>query len=313
MAYLQSLESSDMFVGAAAEDQKTGGDGKKHKKIDKKEKAHSAQTPSAKALKGAVSGLLALHGKLYGDLPFAKREMAWGKLCAKDIDEIFALFRNILIPLIGLSTSTDIFERIAERRGWVKSTYTQHDKTEAWEDYDESAKNEEKRVWNEMMKELHEPFAVAIGAMDEAMEHVSLVLEFSKPPKNKKGADDVEGKGTDPRPGDPEFSKFLEQKLKDFYGKRGQTLKAWARNKGLSEDAFDQLNEKPKLGKYTPDDAQHARDQQQLYLILYLEFLVSIHPLVSLFPDLTLPSFTPLAEQYPNLLNSRTRKSLKEP
>ncbi|TVY90187.1 Uncharacterized protein LAWI1_G001995 [Lachnellula willkommii] len=273
MAYLQSLESSDMFADAAAEDVTVEGDGKKHKKIDKKEKAHPAQTPSAKALKGAVSGLLALHGKLYGDIPFAKREMAWGKLCAKDIDEIFALFRNILIPLIGLSTSTDIFERIAERRGWVKSTYTRHDKAEAWEDYDESAKNEEKRVWNEMMKTLHEPFAVVIGAMDEAMEHVGLVLEFSKPPKKKKG-DDVEAKGTDPRPGDPEFSKFLDQKLKDFYGKRGQTLKAWARNKGLSEDVFDQLNEKSKLDKYTPDDAQHGRDQQQLYLILYLEFLL---------------------------------------
>ena len=263
-----------MFADAA-EDDKDEGDDKKHKKKDKKEKAHPAQTPPAKVLKGAISGLLALHGKLYGDLPFAKRESAWGKLDAKDIDEIFTLFRNILIPMIGLSTITDIFERIAERRGWVKSTYTRHDKIEAWEDCDEAAKNEEKRVWNEMTKTLHEPFAIAIGAMDEGMEHVGLVLEFNKPPKKKKGEDDVEAKGTDPRPGDPEFSKFLDQKLKDFYGNRGKTLKAWARNKGLSEEMFDQLNTEPKENKYTPDDAQHARDQQQLYLILYLEFLVS--------------------------------------
>ncbi|TVY38822.1 Uncharacterized protein LSUB1_G004247 [Lachnellula subtilissima] len=272
-AYLQSLESSDMFADAADEDERAEGNGKKHKN-DKKEKAHPAQTSPAKDLKGAVSGLLALHGKLYGDLPFAKREIAWGKLCAKDIDEIFALFRDILIPLIGLSTSTDIFERIAERRGWLKSTYARHDKIEAWEDCDESAKNEEKRVWNEMMKTLHEPFAVVVGAMDEAMEHVGLVLEFNKSPKKKKGEDDVEAKGTDPRPGDPEFSKFLDQKLKDFYGNRGQTLKAWARNKGLSEEIFDQLNEEPKNNRYTPGDTQHARDQQQLYLILYLEFLL---------------------------------------
>jgi hypothetical protein len=274
-AYLQSLENSDMFAGSAVDDEKPEGDEKKQKKKDKKEKAHPAQTPPAKALKGAVAGLLALHGKLHGDLPFAKRESAWGKLDAKDIGEIFNLFRDILVPLIGLGTITDIFERIAERRGWVKSTYSHHDKLEVWEHCDDSAKNEEKRVWNEMMKTLHEPFAVAITAMDEGMEHVGLVLEFNKPPKKKKGENDVEAKGTDFKPGDPEFSKFLKQKMKDFYGSRGQTLKAWARNKGLSEEMFDELNTEHKGNEYTPDEAQHARDQQQLYLILYMEFLVS--------------------------------------
>jgi hypothetical protein len=93
-------------------------------------------------------------------MSFAKREMAWGKLDAKDIDEIFTLFRNILIPLIGMSTITDIFERIAERRGWVKIANSKYDKAESWEDCGEEAKEEEKRIWNEIMKTLHEPFEV---------------------------------------------------------------------------------------------------------------------------------------------------------
>jgi len=45
-------------------------------------------------------------------MPFGKRENSLGKLDAKDLDEIFTLFRNILIPLIGMSTITDIFERM---------------------------------------------------------------------------------------------------------------------------------------------------------------------------------------------------------
>jgi hypothetical protein len=181
-----------MFAGATEEEEKDADDGKKHKKKDKK--THPAQTPQAKALKDGIAGLRALHGKLYGDLPFAKRETAWGKLDAKDIDEMYALLRNIFIPFVGLSTITDIFERIAERRGWIKTTGSHHDQSEAWEECDVSAKNEEKRVWNEMMKTLHEPFSVAVAAMDEGLEHIGLVLEFNKPPKKQGGAD-IEAKG----------------------------------------------------------------------------------------------------------------------
>jgi hypothetical protein len=62
--------------------------------------SHPAENLQATALKATLDGLKGLHGKLYGDLAFAKREIAWGKLDAKDIDEIFTHFRNILIPLI---------------------------------------------------------------------------------------------------------------------------------------------------------------------------------------------------------------------
>jgi hypothetical protein len=178
--YLQSLENTDMFSepesGESPEDHAHS---KKDNGKSKKKKGHPAETPQAKALRGTVSGLTALHGKLHGDMPFAKRETAWGKLDAKDIDEIFRLFRGILIPLIGMSTISDIFERIAERRGWVQPQNPgSRDRTEAWEHSPELDKSEEKKVWNEVMKALHEPFSVAATAMDEAMEHAGLVLEI---------------------------------------------------------------------------------------------------------------------------------------
>jgi hypothetical protein len=164
-AYLQSLESTDMFapgVACTEADQNDNNDKSKKptKTRKKKGKGHPAENLQAKTLKETLAALNAMHGKLHGDMSFAKREVAWGKLDAKDMDEIFALFRGVLIPLIGISTITDIFERIAERRGWIDSPESKHDKAEAWEHCGHEDKEREKKTWNEIMKTLHEPFEV---------------------------------------------------------------------------------------------------------------------------------------------------------
>ena len=167
-AYLQSLESSDMFSGASnANVNSEDSNGKKSKSKDKKAKsANPAHTPQAAALKACIAGLTALHGKLNGDIPFAKRDIAYGKLSAKDLDEIFTRLRAILIPLVGISTITDIFERLAERRGWVQGEDPKNDRCESWERSEASTREEEVRVWNSIMKALHEPFAIAAAASE---------------------------------------------------------------------------------------------------------------------------------------------------
>jgi len=269
--YLQSLESSDMFaspdgVGEDSNGQESG--------TDSREKAPNVVSPEAAALKGAVAGLRALHGKLFADLPFGKRETAWGKLDGKDLGEIFDLLREILVPLLGVSTITDIFERIGERRGWIKTT-DHRDRTEAWEHLPIEKKMEEKRVWNEVMKTLHEPFATVTAAMDEGLEHVGVTLELLPKPKKKVG-DDLEASDNNPKPGDKDFAKYMDQKMLDFYAKRGETLRQWAREKGLSQAEFDKANSRrAEPENFTPDEASHRRDQQQLYLILFMEHLVS--------------------------------------
>lgn len=40
-----------------------------------------------------------LAGKLHADLPFAKRDIAWGKLDAKELSEMYKLFRNVYVPV----------------------------------------------------------------------------------------------------------------------------------------------------------------------------------------------------------------------
>ncbi|CZR57246.1 uncharacterized protein PAC_07136 [Phialocephala subalpina] len=277
-AYLTSLETSDMFATGPGDSDASKGDAegkkKKAKKNSKKDSSHPAHNTQAKALKGSLDALLGLHGKLHGDMPFAKREIAWGKLNQKDLDEIFRLFRSILIPLIGMGTITDIFARIAERRGWVDVPDSKYHEAEKWEECSAQEKEKEKETWNAIMKTLHEPFEVVVQAMDEGLEHTSIALELAPKPKAKKG-EDVEAKGGDnPKPGDTDFAKYLEQKMVEFYNKRGETLKAWARLKGLSEGQFDAAHTPGPDEDFTPDEAQHRRDQQQLYLILYLEHLL---------------------------------------
>jgi len=95
-AYLQSLEKSDMFSTKVESEEVAGG--RKKKKTTDEEKAKPAkfeQSPESKALKGAIAGLTGLHG----DMPFAKRDFAWGKLNQKDFDKIYECFQAILIPL----------------------------------------------------------------------------------------------------------------------------------------------------------------------------------------------------------------------
>ncbi|KAF7909581.1 uncharacterized protein EAF01_003299 [Botrytis porri] len=268
--FLQSLEESDMF---AAENGDNPGDPSDGSNKSSAGSSHPTLSPEAKALKRAIDGLRGQHGKLYGDMPFGKREVAWGKLDAKDIDKIFDLFRNIMVPLLGMGTITDIFVRIGERRGWVKSTGSK-DRFEQWEHMPLKSKAEEKRLWNEVVKTLHEPFSIITAVMDQGLEHVALTLELVPRPK-KKAAGDVETADAQSKPGDAGFLAYMEEALDEFYKKRGKTLKKWAQEKGLSAEQFDTSRPIPPAGApVSGDEAAHRRDQQQLYLILFMENLL---------------------------------------
>jgi hypothetical protein len=181
-----------------------------------------------------------------------------------------------------MSTIIDIFERIAERRGWIRTAQrSAFDDAEAWEqDPGEEVKRIEKEIWNDVMKQLHSSFEVVSKAIDEGLEHAGMLLEFIKPPKaNESSASDVdvEAKGDVTKPGDKGFSDYLEKNLADFYSKRGQTLTTWARGRGLTAEQWD-VAKSPGIdgSEATPDENRHRRDQQQLYLILYMEFLVCL-------------------------------------
>ncbi len=73
------------------------GDGELHHDSD--EPRLTKQEEAAKVLEETGAKMRELAGKLHADLPFAKRDIAWGKLDAKDLAEIYNLFRNVFVPV----------------------------------------------------------------------------------------------------------------------------------------------------------------------------------------------------------------------
>lgn len=267
-AYMRSLENKDMFSISG-------------KNLDGKVAQSRAPPESNEAakLKAATRTLAEIHGKLHADLTFAKRESAYGKLNAKALDEIFRLFRSILLPIIGMGSVVDIFSRIAERRGWSMQKRSNIVLDNSNIDPDSaSRKAEEVEQWNEIAKTLHQPFTAMTESMIQGLQHALFTLELAKPRKTNTAHVDVEAQGYSKRPGESGFSAHLASQIDEFYGKRKITLKAWCKQKGI--DLPDStLSDLPLPTSYTSLDGhastQHKRNHQQLYLILYVSFLSS--------------------------------------
>ncbi|KAK4662235.1 uncharacterized protein QC763_701440 [Podospora pseudopauciseta] len=248
--YLVSLEKEDMFAVAS---QATGSREENGRRLTKEERA-------AKQLKETGDKMRQLAGKLHADIPFAKRDFAWGKLNGDDIGQLFSLFRNVYIPVLGMMTIIDIFKRVSEHRGWNRLR-----NEDELSDDEIAAKEKEKRVWNEVMKQMHEPFEILSGAIDQGLEHAGLCLGLLPRPKL---ARDVEAQGEQVRPGDPRLAKVMDEKVAAFYSKKGELLRTWVRERGFRlEDNEDGYGEEHLT-------EQRERDQSQLYIVLYMENLM---------------------------------------
>ncbi|KAI8952788.1 hypothetical protein F4801DRAFT_599250 [Xylaria longipes] len=277
-SYLQSLEREDMFaipadICAATHlgdsENSTDGASKETQKSKKKNEVESAprSTAETKAIKETMFKLRLLTSKMYVDLPFAKRDIAWAKLSAKDLTTLMELFRSVVIPTHGIGTVIDIFQRLAEKRGWVTTSETPLEVL--------AEKNEDKRVWNEVMKQLHEPFEKLSAAIDEGLQHAGMLLEIlprPKAPNKSGGGGDIESKGDLIQPGDQGFAEVLKGRIQSFRDGRGTILRAWTKEKGLITDdmSLDEINSIP----FSPTDARHRRDQEQLFVLLYIETLM---------------------------------------
>ncbi|KAK3680982.1 hypothetical protein B0T22DRAFT_415351 [Podospora appendiculata] len=257
-AYLISIESEDMFTMATRTG--TGATARpEHKpKLTKEAKA-------AKALEEAGAQLRELSGKLQGDIPFAKRDVAWGKLDANDISDLFTLVRNTYIPVLGMTTIIDIFKRVSERRGWNVDDDAPDELV--------AEKNQEKHVWNEVMRQMHEPFAILSEAIDQGLEHAGLLLELLPRPKTNKSpkAVDVEAQNEEVKPGEPGFARVVDEKVEAFNFKRGELLRTWVEHGGLPTDVDEDGSEIP---GHANSAERKERDQVQLYILLFMENLM---------------------------------------
>ena len=259
--YFESMEHGDMLGHAVT------GKGQQLSNVEQ----------ASKDLKAALAALGAAHARVHADLPFAKREIAFGNLDAKNTKKLFDHLRQVFLPTLGLGSIADIFERLAEKRGWDnKDGDTRNSETSS--DNDCKARQEEISEWNEIMQTLHQPFTSVSQAMIDGIDHATYVLRLAKKPKASKDTskEDVEAAAANPpKPGDPKCSEHLCAVHKEFWESRAAVLRVWCAQKGVSfpEDPNGETgaNENDlKIMRITTMET----GRQQLYLIFYMEYLL---------------------------------------
>lgn len=260
--YIHTLEGSNMFGQTYIPEVEDGDDADKQKPKVK---------PEVAAVKKTIGAIQELHGKLTADLAFAKREIAYGKLTPDDLEAMFKLLRSIMLPILGLGSVIDLFERATEINHWDGENMTEHDQELRQKGISE---------WNELFSFVHEPFDAVMQAMDEGLTHIMLKMQFVQSPKKKKGQnqDDTEAKGDAVKPGDKGFAEYMEKQADKFYSSKEPTLRHWVESKGvkLSADYFscpDQIDDETL--KRLPSITTRKRDQRQLYILLYVIFLLN--------------------------------------
>ena len=230
----------------------------------------SDRNGAAKELKGTMTALNELHGKLHGDLTFAKRETALGYLDGGQIQRLVLLLRQVFIPFLGLTSVVDIFERLVDNSPWdPRPESLSSTKTGGMGNSVDQPTSSALRDWTDIASSLSPPFQTLSETMIDTLAHASYLLQLSKRPKNR-NVEDPESRGKGPLPGDSGFTSHLEAKIEEFAGARKGALKAWCSQRGLE---FPETSSAPPPSH---DSNQHIDSQinessrRQLYLILYV-------------------------------------------
>lgn len=219
MTYLNSLEQTDMF---AAQKTNTRGTSKPRR------------SPEAEELNANMKAVSAIHAKCATNLTFAKRELALGRLGGDDLQAIFKLLRELTIPIVGLSTLSDIFERISEESGWDRSQSFAAANIAAATTEAEKSRIESINQWHELIRLLQEPFADLTEVIDAGLQHVVITLQLVQAPAQKRSNDDREAIGdSPPKPGDRTFAAYLDRKSEEFNKSKQLMLRGWCRLHGM--------------------------------------------------------------------------------
>ena len=238
--------------------------------------------PQAVALKASLRTLEAMHSKFVADLDFAKFEIAWGKLGPSEIQEMFRLLRNVLLPTLGMGSIIDLFERAATIRGWrnpptphVSRPETPSDEKE----YQGATKDASISEWTNLMHTLHIQFSETTAVMEQGLEHVAYTLGLDKSHKAAKiPKNDVELVGDLITPGDAGFADYMMKRCHEVSQNQEVSLRQWCEQQcaGSKDDNLDhRFKQAPDVGMRLGDKAWNDyRKQRQLYVILYMGFLL---------------------------------------
>ena len=226
---------------------------------------------AAQKLKSTLQQASQLFGQLKLEIGFAKKEIGWGKLKPEDFSHIWNYLQKILLPMVGLSTYVDILQSVKHKKAEAESLVGDQGMVEA-------IRQLEADEWRELIAESREPFLKIKTALVAGLTHVTYVLELVPRPRAAKN--DLEKNAQQPPlPGDPGFPEYLKVVIEEFQQHRRDTLKRWCEKKGIDvptrfwEDPSNQYD----FGDSASfqESVRQKQNHQQLYLALYLEYLIS--------------------------------------
>lgn len=233
------------------------------------------------ALKGVTLKLKELHGKTTGDIGPAKMEVAFGKLNGTDIADLFNLMRKLIPGIMGLGSIARVVTNLPDIRE-VSDPDDSDDMSDVSSVTSHIGESQAGVKQTDTTDDLHniagavaQAVIPALELMDEAIEHVLLTLQLSKPPK-KSGAmgDDVEAKAHQTRPGDEGFASYFENKSSNLYEARRAVLKErYHARLRLSEiPELDEPIKEAGASKFRTTESSRVRlnRQNQLVFVLYV-------------------------------------------
>lgn len=260
-SYFESMEKVDMFVRMRTLN------------LTEEKRLYRAK---ADATKDAGRRVSRMHAALSNELPFAKREVAYGKKPGPgELGEIFKHLRSTMLPIIGLSTAVDVFDRVMEWNNWARPA----DEGGIVDLKNDAVHARMVHDWNGIMASKHDHFAQIIEVMDEGLQHVAYQLNVAKRQKKQKQQKndthkDIEAASAQSnRPGEEGFSRYLEAKCDVFYKARSVTLREWCEDKGIAlpEDYFYYPSDQPiQLPENVPGELPQDRNERQLHILLYV-------------------------------------------
>jgi hypothetical protein len=229
--------------------------------------AVSAEAQTQRNLRNALAGLF---GKLNLELTFARKEIAWGHLAPHHFDQILGLLRDVLLPIAGMSTFIDIMQSVKDNKVRLAKSGTGDEDTLA------AIQRLEAGEWDEAMTLSHDQAVKFKAMLCQGLTHISYQLKLVKKPKASTG--DVEkSAGRTPVPGESGFTDVLEAEIDGFSRHRENVLQRWVDHKGIElptsfwDDPAQHYSMKDLQNM--PETASQRHNQQQLYLILYVEYL----------------------------------------
>lgn len=184
-----------------------------------------------------------------------------------------------MIPVVGLGSMSDIFQRIAEERHWdARQDQANKPSSDA---EDESARLRLQSIadWHELMQLLRKPFASISNTIDQGLEHVTITLQLAKRQRERSADDSAENAGSEPLPGDEGFLTYFDGQSRSFLESRRHMLSDWCALHGIHLDPkfFTDPNaadlEAPDWMN-NPTSSEHRRLRRQLFLCLYMEHLL---------------------------------------